>query len=322
MNEARFCRLWARCVAGAERGADHNRDHNPGSHPGRNHGRHPGRDIERGGDRNLGCDTDRDAGRNPSQNSGRGAGRNPDHNPGRDADSNPGKNFGGDAGRNLDDGPGRDADYGAALFARLDAYYREPHRHYHNGGHIDDCLARLDLAYAQADGGVDDADAVELALWFHDVIYQLGAPDNEQRSAEWFAAQAAGHLPADFIDRVAGYILDTTHRGAPAAPGAKWVVDADLSGIGMDGESFGRDGDKIRREFAHLSDAEFARGQAGFLRGLLARERIYYTDFFRDLCEARARRNIESVLAGHAGAGAESPSPPPKSPSPPPPKSP
>ncbi|MDD9810132.1 MAG: hypothetical protein OXU71_00205 [Gammaproteobacteria bacterium] len=285
MNEARFCRLWARCVAGAEggRGADHNLDHNPGQNPGhdigRNHGRHPGRDIERGGDRNLGCDTDRDAGRNLDQN------------PGRDADRNPGRN----------------AEYGAALFARLDAYYREPHRHYHNGGHIDDCLARLDLAYAQVDGGVDDADAVELALWFHDVIYQLGAPDNEQRSAEWFAAQAAGHLPADFIDRVAGYILDTTHREAPAAPGAKWVVDADLSGIGMDGESFGRDGDKIRREFAHLSDAEFARGQAGFLRDLLARERIYYTDFFRDLCEARARRNIQSVLAGHAGA--ESPSP-------------
>lgn len=311
MNEARFCRLWARCVAGAEGGADHNRDRNPGRHSGRdidhNPGQNPGRDIERGGDRNLGCDTGRDAGRNPDQNSGRGAGRNPGQNPGSDADRNPSQNSDRGADRNPGQNPGRDAEYGVALFARLDAYYREPHRHYHNGGHIDDCLARLDLAYAQADGGVDDADAVELALWFHDVIYQLGAPDNEQRSAEWFAAQAAGHLPADFIDRVAGYILDTTHREAPAAPGAKWVVDADLSGIGMDGESFGRDGDKIRREFAHLSDAEFARGQAGFLRGLLARERIYYTDFFRDLCEARARRNIESVLAGHAGA--ESPLP-------------
>ena len=317
MNEARFCRLWARCVAGAEGGADHNRDRNPGRHPGRGTdrkpGHHPGRDIDRDAGRNPDQNSDRGADRNPSQNSGRGAGRNPDHNPGRDADSNPGKNSGRDADRNPSQNLGRNADYGAALFARLDAYYREPHRHYHNGGHIDDCLARLDLAYAQVDGGVDDADAVELALWFHDVIYQLGAPDNEQRSAEWFAAQAAGHLPADFIDRVAGYILDTTHREAPAAPGAKWVVDADLSGIGMDGESFGRDGDKIRREFAHLSDAEFARGQAGFLRGLLARERIYYTDFFRDLCEARARRNIESVLARHAGAGAESP-PPPKSP--------
>lgn len=310
MNEARFCRLWARCVAGAEGGADHNRDRNPGRHPGRDPGCHPGRDIERGGDRNLGCDTGRGAGRNLGQNPDRDAGRNSDQNPGRGAGRNLDQNSGHDADRN----PDRNADYGAALFARLDAYYREPHRHYHNGGHIDDCLARLDLAYAQVDGGVDDADAVELALWFHDVIYQLGAPDNEQRSAEWFAAQAAGHLPVDFIDRVAGYILDTTHREAPAAPGAKWVVDADLSGIGMDGESFGRDGDKIRREFAHLSDAEFARGQAGFLRGLLARERIYYTDFFRDLCEARARRNIESVLAGHAGAGAESPPPPPKSP--------
>lgn len=199
---------------------------------------------------------------------------------------------------------GGDPGHGAAVFAELAAHYAEPHRHYHNGGHIDDCLARLDLAAAAT--AVDDADAVEMALWFHDVIYELGAPDNEQLSAEWFAAQAAGRLPADFIGRVADYINSTTHRAEPAAAGAKWVVDADLGGLGMDDESFHRDGARIRREFAHLSEADFARGQAGFLRGLLERERIFYTDFFRDLCEAHARRHIREVLARH-GDGAESP---------------
>lgn len=205
-----------------------------------------------------------------------------------------------------------DADRGraAAVFAQLDARYREAHRHYHNGGHIDDCLARLDLASAAV--SVDDADAVEMALWFHDVIYELGAADNEELSAEWFAAQAAGRLPADFIGRVADYICSTTHQAEPAAAGAKWVVDADLGGLGMDDESFARDGARIRREFAHVPAAEFARGQAGFLRGLLARERIYYTDFFRDLCEARARRHIREVLAGQ-GDGGEAPPPSPDS---------
>lgn len=194
-----------------------------------------------------------------------------------------------------------DRGHAAAVFAELAARYAEAHRHYHNGGHIDDCLARLD--WAMQAGPVDDADAVELALWFHDVIYELGAADNEQLSAEWFAARAAGRLPAELIRRVEGYILDTTHRMEPAAPGAKWVVDADLGGLGMDDESFRRDGARIRREFAHVPEAEFARGQSAFLRGLLARERIFYTDFFRDLCEARARRNIESVLARHAADG-------------------
>jgi len=197
---------------------------------------------------------------------------------------------------------GGDGAHAGAVFARLDAHYREAHRHYHNGGHIDDCLARLDLAAAAAT--VDDADAVEMALWFHDAIYELGAPDNEALSAEWFAARAGGRLPADFIARVADYINSTTHRETPAAPGAKWVVDADLGGLGMDDAAFHRDGARIRREFAHLSDAEFARGQAAFLRTLLARERIFYTDFFRDLCEARARRHIDEVLARHSDSGA------------------
>lgn len=202
---------------------------------------------------------------------------------------------------------GAPAEGAGAVFAQLDAHYREAHRHYHNGGHIDDCLARLDLAAAAAD--VDDADAVEMALWFHDVIYELGAPDNEQLSAEWFGAQAAGRLPADFIGRVEDYINSTTHRAEPAAAGAKWVVDADLGGLGMDDDAFERDGARIRREFAHVPEAEFARGQAGFLRGLLERERIFYTDFFRDLCEARARRHIREVLARHPGDGAPPPGP-------------
>jgi len=189
----------------------------------------------------------------------------------------------------------------AAVFAELAARYAEPHRRYHNGRHIDDCLARLDAA---ADAvAIDDADAVEMALWFHDVVYELGAADNEALSAKWFAAQAEGVLPAAFIGRVADYINRTTHRAPPEAPGAKWVVDADLGGLGQDDESFRRDGANIRREFAHLSDDDFARGQAAFLRTLVAREFIFCTDFFRTEFEARARRHIAGILARHSDSG-------------------
>ena len=103
---------------------------------------------------------------------------------------------------------GRDS---AAVFAALADYYREPHRHYHTGGHINDCLARMDLAA----GALGQSDGVELAIWFHDVIYESGAPDNEQRSADWFAEQAGGALSAAQIREVVGYIMSTVHCDEP-----------------------------------------------------------------------------------------------------------
>ena len=183
-------------------------------------------------------------------------------------------------------------DGGETIFAELDAYYREAHRFYHTGGHINDCLMRMDLA---ADS-LGQSDAVELAVWFHDVIYQPGQADNEQRSADWFAAKAAPHLPRELVREVAGYIMDTTHREPPHEAGGQFVVDVDLSGLGMDEKPFWRDGENIRKEAADLSDAEFARRQGGFLRMLLARERIFSTPFFYDLCETCARENIQAAL--------------------------
>lgn len=184
---------------------------------------------------------------------------------------------------------------GAAVFNKLNAHYAEPHRHYHNAGHIIDCLARMDLA-ADAIAPLAHSDGVELAVWFHDVIYESGAPDNEQRSADWFAEVARPWFAPALVREVEGYIMSTLHREIPTDVGAQFVVDVDLSGLGMPRESFFRDGANIRKEFPHLSDADYLRGQNGFLQTLLARERIYATDFFYQLCEARARENIREVL--------------------------
>ncbi len=201
--------------------------------------------------------------------------------------------------RNLRPGVVADEQLAGAVFEELAAHYGEPHRHYHTGGHIDDCLSRMDLAAEQ----LGHSDSVELAIWFHDVIYESGAADNERRSADWFIEKAADRFPPEMIRRVEGYIMSTTHREPPTDHGAQFVVDVDLSGIGMPAQSFWRDGDNIRKEFVAglgISEAEFLRGQSRFLENLLARERIYSTPFFHDLCEARARRNIGEVLTLYA----------------------
>ena len=56
--------------------------------------------------------------------------------------------------------------------------YAEPHRHYHTLDHIADLLRLL-----EKHGGVSDADAVKLAILFHDAVYDPARQDNEAASA-------------------------------------------------------------------------------------------------------------------------------------------
>lgn len=191
---------------------------------------------------------------------------------------------------------GGTSDAAGAIFVQLAEHYQTPGRYYHTGEHIDHCLTQMDKAIPV----LGQSDGVELAIWFHDVIYDPPASDNEQLSADWFAEKAAGVISPELIRQVVDDIMSTIHCDTPTAASAKFVVDVDLSGLGMPEKSFRYDGDNIRKESAHLEDAEFGRRQSAFLQKLLERERIYYTDFFHDLYEAPARENIQHAIGRYA----------------------
>jgi predicted metal-dependent HD superfamily phosphohydrolase len=52
----------------------------------------------------------------------------------------------------------------------------------------------------------------------------------------------------------------------------------------------------IRLEYAHVSEADFARGRATILRQFLSRPTIYYTPHFHKQYETQARLNLERSL--------------------------
>ena len=187
---------------------------------------------------------------------------------------------------------GREDSEVEAIFAELNEYYSEPDRFYHTARHINHCLANMDKAEVE----LGHSDTVELAIWFHDVIYISGAPDNEQLSAEWFASKAMDSLPVDVIHQIKRYIMSTTHHELPDDDGSKFVVDVDLSGFGLPPEYFRRDGENIRKEFAYMSDVQFIEGQNRFMQMLLDRERIYSTSYFYKRFETQARKNISDTL--------------------------
>ena len=181
-----------------------------------------------------------------------------------------------------------------AVFGELDALYREPHRRYHTPAHVEHCLCCFDLAADR----MEEPDAVEMALWFHDAVYDVPTEENERRSAELFAARAGGRGPERFRSTVHRLIMATTHRDPPPATlDEAFIVDIDLSSFGLPWEEFLRDSRAVRAEFPQVPDAEFYPRQKNFLESLGARPAFCFTEFFRDRHEARARRNIERLCA-------------------------
>ena len=178
---------------------------------------------------------------------------------------------------------GTDAEEVYRMLARC---YTEPARHYHTLVHVRRCLRYLD----RVRDVIAEPDAVELALWFHDVIFVPGAKDNEQRSADWFRRQTGGRIRA--CDRICAMILATTHRGTAEEPDTRFVCDIDLAVLGAARSRFREDGRRLRAERPDLDDRAYDLHERTILRGLLLRPRIYLTDCFYARCERQARRNL------------------------------
>jgi len=181
---------------------------------------------------------------------------------------------------------------GSALFAQLTAAYAEPQRHYHTLQHLGECLALFDDARALAERPAE----VELALWFHDAIYDIKGHENEQRSADWArdALRDAG-VSADAAQRVHDLVMATRHTAVPSGRDEQLLVDIDLSILGAARARFDEYEQQIRKEYAYVPGFLFRRKRREILKGFLDRPAIYSTPHFHGALEARARDNLRRV---------------------------
>jgi predicted metal-dependent HD superfamily phosphohydrolase len=181
----------------------------------------------------------------------------------------------------------------AGHYEELVARYAQPHRHHHTMQHIEECFAELATVRSEAERPAE----VELALWFHDAIYDTARHDNEQRSAEWARSVAAeAGLDAGVGDRVATLIMATRHDARPADADARVLVDVDLSILGADPDRFAEYERDVRREYAAVPEPVFRRERSKILRRFLDRPRIFETRHLHESREARARANLARAL--------------------------
>ena len=184
---------------------------------------------------------------------------------------------------------------GAEVYQALVVRYSETHRHYHTLQHLSECLNAFDSARALAPHPAD----VEIALWFHDAIYDVKGHDNELQSADWSsrALREAG-VAAESIERIHALILATRHAALPVTPDEQVLVDIDLSILGAPVERFSEYELQIRSEYAYVPSWIFRRKRRAILQGFLDRERIYSTEHFYGALEVRARENLSRVVKG------------------------
>ena len=179
------------------------------------------------------------------------------------------------------------------FFVELTQRYSEPHRYYHTLLHINSCLSELGLVRI----GLDNPLAVEMALWYHDAVYDTHAKDNEDRSAD-LAGNAASQLGmrADFCRRVRNLIVATRHDALPIDRDAKYLADIDLSILGANAKIFDQYDSEIRKEYDWVPKPIFREKRTEILQAFLDRPRIYCTDRFRDLYETEARQNLKRAI--------------------------
>ena len=181
-----------------------------------------------------------------------------------------------------------------ACFDRLIAAYSEPHRRYHNLRHIAECQQEFDAVRDR----ISSPDSIELAIWFHDAIYDTKVSDNEEKSAEWSREFLSGAgVNKSIVEQVSNLVLATKHHDIRLDPGAPALVDIDLSILGQPQKRFWEYEAQIRAEYAWVDAATFSQKRAEILETFLTRKRIYATDWFFDRYEQQARQNLQASIA-------------------------
>ncbi|MFZ4631811.1 MAG: N-methyl-D-aspartate receptor NMDAR2C subunit [Patescibacteria group bacterium] len=170
--------------------------------------------------------------------------------------------------------------------------YNEPHRKYHNLGHINHCLAELNSVWLWT----EEPSVLALAIWYHDAIYDIGANDNEERSADLVEGVMRDFLLAeDLITKVRDIIIATKHLEVPKSFDAKLMLDIDISNIGS-ADKFKETNKLVREEYSFAPENAFNSGRSNILQSFLDRPSIYLTEFFQEKYEKTARENIEKAI--------------------------
>jgi predicted metal-dependent HD superfamily phosphohydrolase len=143
---------------------------------------------------------------------------------------------------------------------------------------------------------LNDPYAVALALWFHDVIYDPQAPDNELKSAELFEQLMAQDLSFDTLKKIKRWILATQKHALTDETDLQFLLDIDLAILAATPERFIQYEQQIQQEYSWVDPEVYAIKRKEVLMHFYQSEPLYQTVYFQKNFELNAKDNLRQIL--------------------------
>ncbi|MDQ0593559.1 putative metal-dependent HD superfamily phosphohydrolase [Chryseobacterium ginsenosidimutans] len=180
------------------------------------------------------------------------------------------------------------------LWSEIEQKYLGKSRYYHNLDHLENMFSELDNVKDK----IENFTNISFSVFYHDIIYDASSKSNEEKSAE-FAKIRLEKLNVDqsSIERISEQIIATKTHQKSDDNDTNYLLDADLSILGKDLESYINYTKKIRKEYSIYPDLLYKPGRKKVLLHFLKLENIFKTENFQEKYEVRARDNIQFEIA-------------------------
>jgi len=176
-----------------------------------------------------------------------------------------------------------------SFWFEIEKKYSEKGRHYHNLQHLENMFSELDAVKDKIENFIN----ISFSVFYHDVIYDASSKINEEKSAEFAKSRLEKlNCNASNINSVFEQIIATKAHQKADDNDIRYLLDADLSILGKDSESYVDYTKKIRKEYSIYPDLLYKPGRKKVLRHFLELENIFKTEDFKVKYENQARKNI------------------------------
>lgn len=181
--------------------------------------------------------------------------------------------------------------------------YFEYFRRYHT--YEEHITPGLEL-FERVKGLCEEPTLVELAWYYHDLIYVPGSPHSEEISADRAYFDC---ILFEFGEKIAStvrnLVMATQHfKTEPRTQDEKIIHDLDLAILGSEPDEYEKYEKLIREEYSFVKDKAFAQGRLQVLEQFIKKsgsatdhkKTLYLTQYFQDHYEKKAIDNIRHEM--------------------------
>lgn len=143
---------------------------------------------------------------------------------------------------------------------------------------------------------LNDPYAVALALWFHDVVYEPQALDNELKSAELFEQLMAQDLQLDTMQKIKRWILATQKHGPTDETDLQFLLDIDLAILAATPERFMQYEQQIQQEYDWVDPEVYSIKRKEVLMNFYQSELLYQTAYFQKNFELKSQAKFKENI--------------------------